>query len=119
MFLLFLADNMNTATYSFVSLIVKMILLELGAVLSAPATDKTQRFVNLSLNLTLKFINGISSDLKTLLRCFNGTAIVVFFQIPFILYTTVFPNNLALLLKYLKTLTSTISALKLVASSLE
>ena len=61
--------------------------------------------------------------ISKLLKYFNGAAIVVFFRIPLawfgVGWTTVFPNNLALYLKDLKLLVLTISALKLVASSLE
>ena len=65
------------------SLIVKIILLELAFDLSAPAADKTNYFIHLSFNSTLQLINGISSDLQKLLKSFSGTAVVVFFKIPF------------------------------------
>ena len=51
------------------SLIVKIILLELAFALSAPAADKTQFFVHLLFNYTLKY--------------FNGTVIVEFSRISF------------------------------------
>ena len=107
------------------SLIVKIILLSslLSLALSVPATDKTQCSVHLSFNSTLKLINGISSDPQKLLKYFNGTAIIAFFRIQLEAfgagYAAVFPNNLALYLKDLKLLSLTISALKLVPSSLE
>ena len=56
------------------SLIVK--LSELSSLLSAAAADKTQYFLHLSFSSTLELINGISSDLRKLLKRFNGTAIV-------------------------------------------
>ena len=62
---------------------------------------------------------SISSDLQKLLRYFNGTAIVVFFNIPFAPSATVFPNNLALYSKDLKLKVFALSASKLLASSLE
>ena len=53
------------------------------------------RFVHLSFNSTLQLINGISGNLKTLLRYFNGTALVVFLK--FLLGPeTVFSINLDL-----------------------
>ena len=65
-------------------LIVKIILLYplLPLALSVPVADKTQCFIHLSFNSTLYLINGISSDLQNLLKCFNGTVIVAFFKIP-------------------------------------
>ena len=85
------------------SLIVKIILLELTSTLSAPAAAKTQYFVYLSFNCTLQLINCISSDLQKLLRYFNGTIIVTFCRIPSLLFgagwATVSPDNLALSLK--------------------
>ena len=82
-------------------LIVK-ILLELTSLLSTPAADKTQYFFHVSFNSTLKLINGISCDFQKLLKYFNGTAIVAFFRIPFAPLASVFPNNLVLYLKDLK-----------------
>ena len=101
-------------------MIVKIILLELASLLSAEAADKTQYFVHLSFNSILQLINGVSCDFQKLLKYFNGTVIVVFLKIPFAPSATVFPNNLSLYSKDLKLLLLlAISALKLVASSLE
>ena len=106
------------------SLIVKIILLPslLLLALSVPATEKTQRFVHLSFNFTLQLINGISSDIQKLLKYFNAKAIVALFRIALealSFWAAVFPNNLASYLKDLKLSMFAISALKLVASSLE
>ena len=105
------------------SLIVKIILLGLAFVLSAPAADKTQYFVNLSFNSTLQLLNGNSSDLLKLLKYFNGTAIVAFLRIPFAVFTagwaTIFSNKLAWHLKDLKSSLFPISALKSVSSCFE
>ena len=121
-----LADKVTTGTYNFVSLILKIILLTLAfslILLLLPAADKRQYFVHLSFNSTLQLINGILSDLQKLLKYFNGTAIVAFFRISLALFgagwATVFANNIDLLLKDLKLLLLAISALKLVASSLD
>ena len=65
------------------SLIVKIILLELAFALSAPAADKTQFFVHLLFNYTLQLFNGILSDLQKFLKYFNGTVIVEFSRISF------------------------------------
>ena len=78
------------------SLIVKIILLELTFALSAPAADKTQYFDHLSFNFTLQLIDGISSDLQKLLKYFNGTAIVEFLKILFALSASVSSNSLVL-----------------------
>ena len=119
-----LADKVTTGTYNFVSLIVKIILLEtILLTLSLPAADKTQHFVHLSFNSTLQLISGISSNLQKLLKYFNGTAIIAFLTIPLasfgLSWTTVFPNILDLCSKDLKLLSLAITALKLVASSFE
>ena len=66
-FWLSFAHKVTTGSNNFVSLIVKIILLELASSLSAPVTDKTQYFVHLSFNSTLQLINVISSDLQKLL----------------------------------------------------
>ena len=78
------------------SLIVKIILLELTFALSAPAADKTRYFDHLSFNFTLQLIDGISSDLQKLLKYFNGTAIVEFLKILFALSASVSSNSLVL-----------------------
>ena len=84
-----------------VRMIISLILLSFA--------DKTEWFVHSSFNYTLHLISGISSDLRKLLRYFNGTAAAMFFKIPSSLTASVFANNLAL---------SAISTLELVASSL-
>ena len=76
------AGKVTAGTYSFVSLIVKIILLGSAFVLSLPAADKTQYFANLSFSSTLELIYIISSDLHKLLKYFNDKAIVAFFRIP-------------------------------------
>ena len=106
-------------------LIVKTILLilSLALVLSLQAVDKTQYFVHLSFNSILQLINSISSDLQEYFKYFNTTAIVAFLGIPLAWFragwAAMFPNNLALYLKYLKLSVLSIFLLKLVASSLE
>ena len=119
-FSLSLTDKVATGKYNFLSLIVKIILLALLLLLisfSLPAT-KIQYLAHLSFNSTLQLINGISSDLK-LLQYFNGTEIVAFFSIPLAPPANVFPINLALYVKYLKSLVLLISVLKLVTSIFE
>ena len=105
-FWLSFADKVTAGWYNFVSLIVKIILLELAFVLSLPATDKTQYFVHLSFNSILELVNGILSDLSKLLRYFNGKAIVAYFRNPLASFgegwEAVFPNHLALYSKDLK-----------------
>ena len=63
------------------------------------------------------------SDLLKLLKYFSATAIAAFVKIQFAAFSggwaIVFPNNLALYLKDLELSSITISALKLVASSLK
>ena len=100
-------------------LIVTTILLELALALSAPAADRTQYFVNLSFNSTLKLIYDILHDLQKLLKYFNGTATVTSLKRPFAPSASVVSNNLALYSKGIKLLSLAISALKLVASSFE
>ena len=58
-------------------------------------------------------------DLQKLLKYFNGTAIVVFFKIELSLSALVLSNSLAIYMNGLKSLVLAISALRLVASSLE
>ena len=70
--------------------------------LSALAAEKAQYFVHLSFSSTLELINDILSDLQSLLRYINGTAVAVFFRIQLLPPTTMFPNNLASLSKDLK-----------------
>ena len=79
------------------SLIGKIIWLGLAFVLSAPATDKTQYFVQWSFNSTLQLINDISSDLQKLLKYFNDKAILAFSGITLAwfgaLWANLFSNN--------------------------
>ena len=94
---------MKLGTYNSVSLIAKIILLELAtsslSSLATSSTDKAQCFVHLSFNSTSQLINGISSDLQKLLWYFNSTAIAAFSRIPSAAFgagwATVFANNLA------------------------
>ena len=70
----------------------------------------------------MQLINDISSGLKKLLNYFNGTVSAAVFRIPLASLSTlaaVFPNNLTLHLKDLNLSPLAITALKLVASSLE
>ena len=67
-FLLPLFDKVMTEKYNFVSLIVKIVLLGVVFVLSAPVPDKAQYFVHLRFSSTLQLINGISSELQKLLK---------------------------------------------------
>ena len=73
-------DKVAKGTYSFMSLIVKIMSLGLVFILSVPAADKTQSFVYSSLHSAMQLINGISRDLQKLLKYFNGTAIVAFLE---------------------------------------
>ena len=100
------------------SLILKIILLKLASAFSTPAEVKTQCFLHLGFNSTLRLINGISIDFQKLLRYFNGAAGVASFRIELIQFETVLSNNLVLYPNDLKTLLFAISALKLFASSL-
>ena len=82
-FLLSFADKVTTRTYNVVSLILKIILLELASLLSEAAAVKTQYFLYLSFNSTLQLNNGISNNLQKLRIYFNDTAIVAFLRTPF------------------------------------
>ena len=66
------------------SLILKIILLELTLTLSAPAADQTQYFFYLISNSTLQLVSGIS----------NGIEIVAFLKIPCALSALVILNYL-------------------------
>ena len=81
------------------SLIVKIILLGLAYVLSAPVAVKTQYFAHWSFNSSLQLINDTFGDLQKLPKYFNDTAIVALFRIPFAPSTLMFSNNLDLYLK--------------------
>ena len=74
-------DIVTTRVYSFVSLISKIILLELILPFSTLAKAETQCFVHLSFNSTFQVIYDISNDHQKLLIYFNDTAIVAFFRI--------------------------------------
>ena len=106
-----------TGNYNFVSLIVKIILLELASSLSLPPIAKTQCFVHFSFHSTLELINDISFDHQKLLRYLNGTAIVAFSTVPFA--AAVLPINFVLSLKDFKILVFTILEPKSFASFLE
>ena len=62
------ADNVTIGTVCVVSLVVKIILLELASPLSLPPVAKAQCFVHLRFIYTLQLINDISSDCQKLLR---------------------------------------------------
>ena len=104
---------MTAGSYNFLSLIVNIILLSLALTSTLPVA-KTQFFVHLGFNSTLRLINGISSDIQILHRYFNGTAIAEFSRVPFA--AAVIPIKLVLYLKDLKLLLYAIALLKLVAS---
>ena len=96
-------DEVTTGTYSFVSLVVKIILFALALSLSLPFADKIQYFVHSSFNSILQLINGIFCDFLKLLKYRNSAAIVALFKIPLGWFgagwATDFPKNLALYLK--------------------
>ena len=75
------------------SLISKIILLELILPFSTLAKAETQCFVHLSFNSTFQLIYDISNDHQKLLIYFNDTATVAFFRIELFPSET---NNLAL-----------------------
>ena len=114
---------MTTETYNLASLIVKIILLSLTLTLPTPAWAKTHCLVYLSFNSTLHLIKGVSGNLQILLRYFTGSTIVAFFRIPLLLFgagwASASPTNAVLYSKDVETILFPISALKLVASSLE
>ena len=86
--------------YNFVSLIINTGLLpRLGAATSL-SVDNTHSFFHVKFNLILQLIKGISSDLKRLLKYFNGMTIFTFFLATL---RTIFglPNKLTLYLKEL------------------
>ena len=62
-------------------------------------------------------MNGIWSDLRKLLKYFNGTKIVAFLKTPFAASASVLYNNVALCSEDVMLLLLGISALKLVFSS--
>ena len=118
-FWLSFADKVATGRYNIVTFIVKIRLSGLTFVLSLPTAVKTQYFVHLSFNSTLQLINCISSDMQKFPKYFNSTAIVAIFWIPLAVFglgwASVFPNNLVLYLKDLKSSVFAILLLKSVA----
>ena len=94
--MVFVFLGINTGTQNFVSLIVKIILLEWVSS-SLPHIAKRQPFIHLSFNSTLQLVNGISSDNQYSVRYFNGTIIGLFSRIPFAVVGQ--PINLVLYLK--------------------
>ena len=98
------------------SLIVTITLLKSAFALSVPAADKTQCFDHVSFYYNLQLINGISSGLQKLFRYFNGTAIILFFRIPLVLFGAVwaaaFPKNLDLSMKGLTAMDLGVGVLK-------
>ena len=67
------------------------------------SVDNTHSFFHLKFNLILQLIKGISSDLKKLLKYFNG---IITFTLLFTILPsrTGSPNNLTLYLKELEVL---------------
>ena len=99
-FWLSFVNEVTRGTYNFVSLIVKIILLESALVLSfsLPRIDKTLFFTHLSFNSTLQLINDSSSDLQKLVKYFTNPAIVAFYRLPL----AWFNNWFSLILKKFK-----------------
>ena len=114
-----LVDNMTTGTSNYLSLIVKILLVQLALLLSLPVVDKAQWLVHWSLNYALQLIIGTSSDLQKLLKNFNAITIVLFLKVPFTPLASVSQNFLPLCLKDSKSLVFAMSLLNSVASSLE
>ena len=94
-------------------------IIRISVVFISTSWIQTQYLIHLCYNSIFQLINGASSNTQKLLKYFNGTAIVAFSRIPFVSSASLFPNNLALHSKDLKLSLLAISALKLVASSLE
>ena len=82
---------MTTGTYNFVSLIINTAL--------PSSVDNTHSFFHV--NLILQLVKGISSDLKKLLKYFNGTTTFTLL-LAILLATTGLPNKLTLYLKELE-----------------
>ena len=61
-------DKVTTGLYNFLSLILKIIFLELASAFLTPVAAKTHCFVHLSFNLTFQLTNGISRELPKLVR---------------------------------------------------
>ena len=87
---------MTTGTYKFVSLIINTVLPSL--------LDNAHSFFHVKFNLILQLIKGISSDLKKLLKYFNGTTTFTL-NVATSLLTAESPNKLTLYLKELELLT--------------
>ena len=101
----------HSETWTWYYMNIKSIFLPLALsstlplILLIPAADKTQYFVYVSFNSTFHLVNGISTDLRKLLKCFNGTEVVAHFRIQLTAlsaWAAVFPNNLVFYLKDLK-----------------
>ena len=65
------------------------------------SVDNTHSFFHVKFNLILQLINGISNDLKKLLKYFNGKTTFTFI-LAILLATTRLPNKLTLYLKELE-----------------
>ena len=79
---------------------------------ASPApVDNTHSFFQVKFNLILQLIEGISNDLKKLLKYFNGTTTFTFI-LAILLETTGLPNKLILYFKELE-----LSAVKSAAAS--
>ena len=65
------------------------------------SVDNTHYFFHVKFSLILQLIKGISSDLKKLLKYFNGTTTFTFI-LAILLATTGLPNKLTLYLKELE-----------------
>ena len=121
-----LADKPTTEANNLVSLMVKIILLQVTLLLAwpltlaSPAAKQSTIFFN-TFNSTFQLVNGISSYLQKLIKYFNfnGTAIVAFLKFPFAPFAAVFFKNVSLYLTDFNLSVFTISALKLVTLSLE
>ena len=69
-------DNVTTGTCSFATVILKVALLALAAVV------RTHFSIHFNENSTLQLISGNSIDLQKLLKYFSSTAIVTYFFVP-------------------------------------
>ena len=109
-----LADKVITGTYNFVYLIVKIILLGLASVWSAPAAVNAQYFVHLIFNSILQLMTFQVISKNVLIAQY----LLHFLDFLFAPSATVSPDNLVLYSRDLKLLLA-ISALTSVAPSLE
>ena len=69
-------DKLTIGTYIFASVILKVALLALAALLS------TQFSIHFNESSTFQLINGISNDLQKLMQYFSGAAIFIPFFVP-------------------------------------